>query len=871
MSLPSSQQTAIAGVSTGTLPIHRCIAEIQTALREHSGLILEAAPGAGKTTIVPLALLNEPWLKGQKILMLQPRRVAARAAAARMATLLGEPLGESVGFEIRQERKLSHRTRIVVMTEGVLARRLQQDPALDGVGLVIFDEFHERHLDSDLSLAFCLFMRNMLREENHPLKLLVMSATLDGTALSAYLDNAPVVRSDGRLFAIEHIFSSSVITERELLPAVVRTVRQALHDTCGDILIFLPGQGEIKHAQKLLEQTLLLDASADSPLPKSLTIVPLYGGLSFEAQQQALTPCSESKMRKIILATDIAETSLTIEGVSVVIDSGLSRVPVYDPASGLTRLTTRRISKASAAQRAGRAGRLKVGTCYRLWTQSQHQGLIQQYPAEIHQADLCSMTLQLFAWGIDNLDELTWLDRPPQGPYQQALSLLENLGAIAPQRGDSTPFARYTLTPHGRQMALLPMHPRLAHMMMYAASIAQSPLAANIAALLSERDPLTDSGCDFQQRIAVCQNSMLCPPRHRGWLKRVQHQSRRFLQQAPPSKVTQQLALENDHALAIVLASAYPDRIARRIDNERYKMANGRIATLPSGEPLSNQQWLIAVEVGGFQQHQEDRIFSAAALDSALFDSALSHLVSTRTKALWDTKAERFVAEEVTQIGAIVLRRRPLRDVDRESVNAAICEWIRSAGLQVLPWTDSDRQWQQRVLLARSHEPEAWPDVSDSGLSATLEQWLCPFLAKVTNLATLRALKLGEILSNLLDWQQQIELKHLAPPTLVVPSGSEITIDYLASPPVLAVKLQEMFGCTQTPCVIAGKVPLMVHLLSPARRPLQITQDLVGFWQSSYHDIKKEMRGRYPKHPWPDDPNQTPPTRATKRALANKP
>ncbi len=845
-------------MSRSPLPVEECLDELKRHLSARDEVLLQAPPGAGKTTLVPLALRDEPWLAGRKILMLEPRRIATRAAAQRMASLLGESPGQTVGYRMRLEAKVGRHTRIEIITEGILTRRLQQDPALDGVGLVIFDEFHERNLESDLALALCLKGRALFRD-GAGLKILVMSATLDSENIAALLDAAPIVQSEGRQYPVEIVHGRARKADDRIVERMVATIRQALADNpTSSLLAFLPGQGEIRRVE---------DALADWLRARRITDVnlrPLYGSLPFAAQREAIAPLAgkAANERKVVLATNVAETSLTIEGVDVVVDSGLAREARFDPATGMTGLHTVRISDASSTQRAGRAGRLRPGKCYRLWSAEQQKQLARQRTPEILQADLAPLALQLLEWGVDDPGELTWLDPPPRAHWRQALDLLESLGALESKNGSRV------LGNHGRAMAALPVHPRLAHLLLRGAESGFAGPAALLAGLLSERDPLGDANPDLGNRLDILAGDSPCPPQHQGWRERTRQLSRQLEQRLASLKIKSpkiRPLIPDDQAPGFLVACAYPDRVARRRHSGGYQLANGRGANLAGATYLGKRRWLAVAEVGGIAGGKGDTIRTAAALDESLFETALADLVRDRTVAEWDAKSGRFVAEKQRKIGALILQRHKLDDVPADARRAALLEFLRDKNLESLPWKPEHEQWRGRVALLReadgSHD---WPDVGHAALLATLDGWLGPYLDGVNTLSDIRNLDLGKILRALLPWELQQRLDELAPVRLRVPSGSAIAIDYTQSPPVLAVKLQEMFGCEQTPTVAGGKVALLVHLLSPAGRPLQITQDLAGFWRTSYHDVKKEMKGRYPKHPWPDDPLAATATRKTR-------
>ncbi len=844
--------------TTQPLPIDAVLDDLKQALRTRHEVVLEAPPGAGKTTRVPLALLDEAWLAGKKILMLEPRRIAARSSAYRMASTLGENVGQTVGYRMRLEHKVSKQTRLEVITEGVLTRLLQQDPALESVALVIFDEFHERSLDADLALSLCLKGRELFREADNPLKLLVMSATLDSQAVVNLLDNAPLIRSQGRSFPVEIIYGQAAKAGERIVERMLTTLRHALHDNPdSSILAFLPGQGEIHRSAEALSEWL------GEKRMRDVQLRPMYGNLTLEEQQQAIAPLSNGQ-RKVVLATNIAETSLTIDGIHVVVDSGLVREARFDPNTGMTGLHTTRISKASSTQRAGRAGRLAAGKCYRLWTEGQQEQLTAHTTPEILRADLAPVVLQLLQWGVDDPAELRWLDAPPSGTWQQAVQLLESLGAL--KRHDK----HLSLTPHGQAMATLPVHPRLAHLLICGAQVGQLDTAAQLASLLSERLPMQDNP-DLSHYVDMLAGKLKCPAPQQAWLQRTRQLAQQFSAQTrhqplPDNGVS--FLLPAAHSHGYLLACAYPDRIARRRHSGGYQLANGRSAEFADKHGLGNHAWLVVAEVSSMAGGKSDTIRSAIALDETLFNSVLAEQVRLHTVVEWDSKAGRFIAEEQYKIGTLVLQRKALQNVPLAAKNAALLGFMRKQGLGLLPWQAEQAQWCARVNLLRQLEPEqAWPDVTHEHLLATLEDWLAPYLNEVNSLADIKKLDLSAILGALLPWDKQQRLQELAPPRVEVPSGHAIAIDYSQTPPVLAVKLQEMFGCEQTPTIANGKVALLIHLLSPAGKPLQITQDLAGFWRTAYHEVKKDMKGRYPKHPWPDDPLQAIATRKTKKQL----
>ena len=817
------------------LPIEQTLSTLLQALSDNANVVLQAPPGAGKTTRVPLALLNCDWLAGKKIIMLEPRRLAARNAASFMAASLGEKAGDRVGYRIRMDSKTGPNTLIEVVTEGVLTRMLQTDPELNGVGLVIFDEFHERSLQADLGLALCLESQAALRDD---LKILVMSATLDGAATAKLLGDAPMVTSEGRSYPVEiHYAAPPPRARREqLLHHQASVIAKALQQESGSLLVFLPGTGEIRQ----LEQQLL-----QMNLDDNVLITPLYGDLSLEAQERAIQPAPKGK-RKIVLATNIAETSLTIEGVRIIIDSGLARVPRFEPATGLTRLETVNISQASAEQRRGRAGRLEPGSCYRLWPQGQQ--LLAHSAAEILEADLAPLALELAQWGCHDTAQLQWLNPPPKATFNQAQDLLKQLGAL---NND------LRITDHGQQMAKLPLHPRLAHMILKAKQMGAGKLACQIAALLSERDPLRKSDTrdsDLRSRL-----NLLVTNSNSTTLKRIRQSVRQWQQQLDIDNNNNDLSLTG-----VLLGLAYPDRIAQRRPGKggRYLLANGRGAEFGEHENLANEPYLVIAELGARQT--EARIFLATAIDAQQIEEHFSELTESKNDIAWDQRNKAVQTSQQQKLGALVIVERPLDSPDPEQICTALLEGIRQTGLQCLPWSKSNRQWQKRLQFLYQHLPNDWPDVSDQALLINLEEWLAPFLNGMSRLSHLDKLDLQAALNTLLPWSQQQQLDQLAPTHIQVPTGSRIALNYDNDPPILPVRLQEMFGTTDTPTVANGKVKLLLHLLSPAQRPMQATQDLKGFWQGSYAEVKKDMKGRYPKHYWPDDPQQAEPTRRAK-------
>jgi ATP-dependent helicase HrpB len=819
----------------GQLPIDAALPELERALADGDAAVLQAPPGAGKTTRVPLALLDAPWLAGRSILMLEPRRLAATNAARYMARLIGEEPGRTIGYAIRYESRIGAATRIEVVTEGILTRRLQEDPELTGVGLVIFDEFHERSLNSDLALALCRDAQQGLRSD---LKLLVMSATLDAAPVAKLLGDAPIITSAGRSFPVDirHLPREPQGSPAEFTAAAVR---RALAETDGDILVFLPGTGEIRRCARLL-----------SDLEEKVDLRPLYGDLPFAEQERAILP---GLRRKVVLATNIAETSLTIEGVSVVIDSGLERRPRFDAARGMTTLETVSISQASAGQRAGRAGRLGPGVCCRLWSEGAHGALLPFAPPEIRSADLAPMALELARWGIPDPAQLAWLDPPPAGHLAAAREVLRQLGAIDDQG---------RLTAMGERMAAYPAHPRLSRLLVAALKAGYPALGCDLTALLSERDvfaaeevPHSASGSDLLDRVEALRRS------EAGAVKR----AARYWRRKTGAKDGEPSA--DLRAVGRLLAAAYPDRIGREREpgSGRYLLAGGQGVRLSPRSAVGRSEWLVAVDVAG-RPGGEGEIRLASALARNDIDELYGDGIEWRREVEWDERSGRLIAREVRRLGALVIQERPAAALPEDAV-AAMLGVVRRQGLDVLGWHPAARQWRARgAFLARSFPEDGWPDLSDAALLASVQKWLSPFLQGVKSLEGLRRVDPLPALRNLFGWERQLELDRLAPERLKVPSGSNIRLDYETEErPVLAVKLQELFGLSETPRVAGDRVAVLVHLLSPAGRPLAVTSDLASFWKNIYPEVKKEMKGRYPRHPWPDDPWKAEPTRGTKK------
>ncbi|MCX7780901.1 MAG: ATP-dependent helicase HrpB [Negativicutes bacterium] len=822
-----------------TLPIFNVLPELKQALAAGANAVLVAAPGAGKTTQTPLALLNEPWLAGTRILMLEPRRLAARAAARYMSSQLGEEPGETVGYRVRLETRVSSRTRIEVITEGILTRMLQSDPTLEGVGAVIFDEFHERSLHADLGLALCLDIQRLLRPD---LRLLVMSATLEAEPVAKLMGGAPVIVSEGRLFPVETRYLDNPVSDR--IATVPGIIREALATTEGDILVFLPGVGEIRRVERILSQAAWLE---------EVRIALLYGNLPPAAQDAAITPDAGGR-RKVVLATSIAETSLTVEGVRTVIDCGLMRRPRFSPRTGMTRLETVDVSKASAEQRRGRAGRLGPGTCFRLWTKQEDARLNPRNSPEIMEADLAALALELAVWGAEDPYRLNWLDAPPAGAFAQARELLVSLGALT---------AGGKVTAHGQAIAAAGLHPRLAHMILTAKLLGQGSLACNIAALLSERDVLRRGNeppdIDLRRRLEALYFSErdIDPAIRRRITAEIRQIRRQFGIAARDGDID---------CTGIVLAFAYPDRIAQRRSDGRYLMANGRGAAAPVGQPLAAAEYLAIAEID--DQGTDGRILLAAPIAENQLRQYFAAEITQEDSIVWDKAAQAVRGRRRERLGALIIRDSVLPDPNPGMMLKALVEGIATEGLNILPWSKTTLQLRQRMAFMHALNPTAWPDVSDAALLKNLGDWLGPYLYGMSNRVDLARLNLADILLAMLGWEHRRELDECAPSHITVPSGRRIPLDYSdPAAPVLAVRLQEMFGLADTPRIGRGKVPVTLHLLSPAHRPVQITQDLAGFWRNTYFEVRKDLLGRYPKHYWPDDPLTAPATnRAKSRA-----
>ncbi len=861
------------------LPILEALPALRAALVAGRAAVLEAPPGAGKSTVVPLALLEEPWLQGRKILMLEPRRLAARAVAVRMAATLGEAVGETVGYRMRLDTRVGPRTRIEVITEGVLTRMLQGDAALEGTAAVIFDEFHERSLQADLGLALCLDVRETLELD---LRLLVMSATLDGAAVAALMGGAPVVTAAGRSYPVELLYLGKALPampgdpdspERLCALAIQRAVR----DGEGDVLVFLPGAGEIRRLQEML-------AGPGECQDRGVVVLPLYGELG-AAEQDAALDDNPRAPRRVILATNIAETSLTLPRVRCVIDSGLVRRAVFDPVTGMSRLETRRISRASAEQRAGRAGRVAAGRCYRLWSEGAHRSLAAHTPPEILETDLAPLALDLAQWGAGDAGTLRWLDPPPASMLSAARELLRQLGAL-----DSSG----RITPQGRELADWPLHPRLAHLLLEAATRGEPRLGAQLAALLGERDLLRSGSSHVGGFAATRDADMLTrldilegrsPPgvmADRGALARARRAAgqfeRRLLDRRSagrsmprsPSTAASSARSATKLDAAGLLACAYPDRVGRRRDGAagRFLLANGRGAIFAGADRLARSEYIVAIDLD--DRDREARVLLAAALDRQTLEAALGERIRRERELRWSSQDEAVLARELVRLDALILEERMLQGVPPEAAIPVMIEGIRAMGIDCLPWDVGTRAFCARVELARRRSlrttgggsAAGWPAFDAAGLLASLEHWLAPWLEGVTRRTHLARLPLAEALDFRLGNAAVRDLDELLPTHIVVPTGSRIRIDYeddLA--PCASMRMQEVFGMASTPRIGGGTIPLTFKLLSPAQRPLQVTADLASFWRNAYGEVRKDMRGRYPRHYWPEDPLQAEPTR----------
>ncbi|MDI9340232.1 MAG: ATP-dependent helicase HrpB [Sediminibacterium sp.] len=805
------------------LPVRDCIPDLKHHLSRSATALLGAPPGAGKSTLLPLALLDAAWLEGKKIIMLEPRRLAAKSIAGRMAQMLGEPVGETVGYRIRLETRIGKNTRLEVVTEGILTRMLQSDNALEAYGLVIFDEFHERSLQADMALALCREAQQVLRPE---LRILIMSATLNMPDLQALL-NAPVIESSGRQFPVDVFYGNDA--DESLLPELTaQKIAEAVQQHEGDVLAFLPGEADIRRCEALLKN--------DFP---EFRVHPLYGMLPPGVQQAAILP-DKNGVRKIVLATSIAETSLTIEGIRIVVDCGFSKRQRFDTRSGLSKLETLRITKDAADQRAGRAGRLSSGVCYRLWSPATQSRLAEHRVPEILEADLCPLVLEMAKWGVSDIYSLNWLNPPPKTSIRQSYDLLEQLGALKEQK----------LTPHGQDMHRLGCHPRIAHMLLLAKDETMKQLGCDIAALLEERDPMSrESGIDITLRVETLRRARSLNRLTGAW-KRIAANAANYLQLLQLQEGNGPVV---SHSCGLLLAYAYPERIAsaRPGNNARFQLANGKYAMFSHQDDLAHEPWLAVAHMD--LREGDGKIFLAAALDP----TDLQSLLREEESLYWDTRKGGLQAFTEWKLGALVLQRKALTRIPEALISGAIAKAIATEGLSLLNWDETMEQMQARIASVKIwYTDQLWPDTDTDYLLQNAENWLGPYLSTCRKPDDLKKLNLSDCLLHSLSWEQQQALNTLVPDKLEVPSGSKLPIRYFmnGATPVMAVRLQEVFGLADTPKVNSGRMAIVLHLLSPGYKPVQVTSDLKSFWDNLYHDVKKELQRRYPKHAWPDDP-----------------
>ncbi len=817
------------------LPIRDIVDEVREKLAKNNSLVVHAPAGAGKSTILPLALLNQTTFRNKKILMLEPRRLAAKTIATRMADLIGEGVGETVGYRIRFDNQISEKTRIEVLTEGILTRMLHNDSALEGVGLVIFDEFHERSIHADVALALCRETQQVLRPD---LRIMIMSATLDVKELCELLQ-APAATCEGRQYPVEIKYTGQ--QDQWMIPELTsQVVAKAVRENQkGDTLVFLPGQGEIIKCEEILKKSL-----------KGFKIHPLYGQLPQNKQFAALFPNKDGQ-RKIVLSTNVAETSLTIEGVTIVVDCGFERTLKFDPKSGLSRLETVKITKDSADQRAGRAGRLAPGICYRIWSKATHERLGDFRIPEIMEADLASLVLDMARWGIVNIQQLTWLTPPPQSKLEQASELLHELEALDGGK----------ITEHGIKMHELPCHPRIAHMLIRSEEAGLLQLATDIAALLEERDPLyKEAGIDINDRIEALRRYRTDGGKNKRFyrIEQIASSYRKLFNASADNEAF------DPFETGVLLAYAYPERIAcaRPGNNAQFQMSNGKYAMAGHRDDLAHEPWLAIAHVDA--RDGMGKIFMASPLNP----KDLAPLVKEQEIITWDTRKGGLIASKDLRIGNIILKSTPLPAPDESFLIKAISDAVKKEGEQLLNFDKEVTKWQNRVLSLRRWRPQDhWPDVSTSTLLVTNYEWLSPYLQNVKKPEDLKKINLKEALHHHMDWEKQQKLEQLAPESIAVPSGSKIKLKYFpnGAPPVLAVRLQEVFGLSTTPKINEGRTPVLMHLLSPGFKPVQITSDLESFWGNTYYEVRKELKRRYPKHEWPDDPIQAKPVRGIRK------
>lgn len=823
-------------MSSGTqLPVDRAIPRVRTALDDNEIVILEAPPGTGKTTRVPPALLDAHWLHGRRVVMLEPRRVAARAAAERIATERGERVGQSIGLRTRFDTRIGPSTRLEVVTEGVLTRMLIADPSLEGVGAVIFDEFHERSIHADTGLAFFRESRAALRDD---LRLVLMSATLDADRLAREFGGATIVRVGAPSHPVETRYRPPA-PGRRAEDDVADAILEALGEYGGDVLVFLAGVADIDRTARALS----------GRIPDSVRITPLHGALPAAEQDRALRPAVSGE-RKVVLSTPIAETSVTIDGVRIVVDSGRRRRPEIDVGRGMSRLRTVNASQAATDQRRGRAGRQAPGLCVRLWAETDQARRRPDEPPEILTADLTQLALQVAAWGAGTPAEVPFVDPPPPAAWHAAVDLLSSLDAIDEDR---------RLTDHGRAMVDLGAEPRLAHMMLRGRDIDASATACDLAAVLADRDLLTGRNPPVDLRLRIEALGKGQKGVDEGRRRRARELARRWRRRLDAGDTPPDLDL-----VGPLVSLAFPDRIAqRRREPGSFLLASGAGVDAPPDDPLARQPYLAVAETRGVGA--DARIVTAAPLDREDLDSMHAARIEERARGEWDPKTRDVAFEKQERLGALVLRRTPDPEPDSEAVREALLAGVRREGLSLLEWDEAARRWRSRLAFLHRVDSESWPAVDDDTLIEELDEWLGPALGNARRRADLQAIDCRAALNNLLDWRRVRDVDRLAPTHVEVPSGSRIPIDYEAETPVLAVRLQEMFGLRETPTIAGGEVTLVVHLLSPAHRPVQVTSDLAGFWETSYHDVRRDLRGRYPKHEWPEDPTSAIPTNRTKR------
>jgi len=830
------------------LPINDVLPKLKKDLLSHNRLVLQAPPGAGKTTALPLALLNEPWLEEKQIIMLEPRRLAVRSCAARMAELLGEKVGESVGYQIKMESVQSKKTKILIVTEGVLTRKIQADPSLEDTAMLIFDEFHERSLHADLALALSLESQALLRED---LKLLVMSATLNTSAISSLLENAPVLQSEGRSYPVEDIYldARTVQPKKNELPVFINTLlKKILKEDEGNILVFLPGVAEIKKLEQKINE------SIKETNTENIYVSSLYGTLSKHDQDRAIK-APEKGSRKIVLSTNIAQTSLTIEGIKVVIDSGLQNVSVFQSSSGMNALQSDFISEDSAVQRSGRAGRLSEGKCYRLW----HKGkiLLKHEKPEILSADLTQIVLELSLWGNEDIDELQWMDSPNEHALTHAKALLLQLGAIDKNA---------KITEHGEKMSSFGLHPRLAHMMIKAQTLGYAYEASLLCSLITEKDIYRGFfSCDMQARVSILHDM------NRGQTISAAYvdvkQCRHVLKMAKrlEAQSRESVSLE---MIGVLLAFAYPDRIgqSRGQKNGSYLLSNAKGAFLHKEDELFGSEYLVASDVDAGKENA--RIYRGSSLSKSQLQAYLKESIETTESLRWNRELLRVEARKIEALGSLVLHETQMSSGNQEESSLLLLGAISELGLDALNWDRASLEFRQRVSFVNTHMDIGLPDLSNETLLLGVKEWLLPYLDGKNSLKACQNLNLFSIVSALLSWEQIQHLDGLAPAKMKVASGSHIAIDYSdVNNPVLAVRLQEMFGTHETPRLLQGKIALTIHLLSPAHRPMQVTKDLKSFWKTTYTDVKKELRGKYKKHYWPDDPLNAQATSKTKKNM----